>query len=281
MADSLGVLLSRVRAQSLVELGLIAPVLLLLLALTVDLGRVFSMWVVLHNAAREGAYVASYEFSGNTPNLTVSNAVLREGASAGVIASEVTISYSAPLAGDSAGVNIVNVAVTHPFQFLTPLVGSVLGNSINVTGRADFPVRVLPSALSAVPPSTATPTPLPTNTLVPTATPTSAVPPTATPLPAATPTSTAVPTATPLPTATPTSTPVPTATPLPTATPTSTPVPTATPLPTATPTSTPVPTNTPLPTATPTPYAVLGDLTLERTRPTWPRERPPPSSSSR
>lgn len=166
---------ARLRAQSLVELGLLAPVLLLLLGLTVDVGRAFSTWVVLHNAAREGANVASWNFSGSTSNATIVAAVVREGAGVGVVPSQVGIAYS-------AGGDIVDVTVVQPFQPLTPLVHSVLG-SISITGRADFPVRVRPTTPPTVQPST----PLPTTTPVATSTPTPTNTPTNTPTPTPTP----------------------------------------------------------------------------------------------
>ena len=51
------------------------------LLLTVDVGRLFSDWVVITNAAREGAYLASFNYYPNTPNQAISDAVVREGAS--------------------------------------------------------------------------------------------------------------------------------------------------------------------------------------------------------
>ena len=48
------------RGQSLVEFALIAPILLLLIMGTLDLGRVFYVKIALQSAAREGAYFVSY-----------------------------------------------------------------------------------------------------------------------------------------------------------------------------------------------------------------------------
>jgi Flp pilus assembly protein TadG len=45
----------RERGQSLVETAIVFPVLLLLLAAVVDFGRAFDAYIVLTNAAREGA----------------------------------------------------------------------------------------------------------------------------------------------------------------------------------------------------------------------------------
>jgi Flp pilus assembly protein TadG len=56
----------RERGQSLVETGIVFPILLLLLAAVVDFGRAFDAYIVLTNAAREGARWGSVN-----PELTV------------------------------------------------------------------------------------------------------------------------------------------------------------------------------------------------------------------
>src|SRR5205807_2456906 len=61
----------RTGGQSLVELALIAPVLLLLLLFMVDAGRIFADWIALSNAAREGAYLASFNYSGDTTDQAI------------------------------------------------------------------------------------------------------------------------------------------------------------------------------------------------------------------
>lgn len=50
---------SRERGQSLVETAIVVPVLLLLLAAVIDFGRAFDAYIVLTNAAREGARFGS------------------------------------------------------------------------------------------------------------------------------------------------------------------------------------------------------------------------------
>jgi Flp pilus assembly protein TadG len=49
----------RERGQSLVETAIVAPILLLLLAAAIDFGRAFDTYIVLTNAAREGARFGS------------------------------------------------------------------------------------------------------------------------------------------------------------------------------------------------------------------------------
>lgn len=49
----------RERGQSLVETAVVVPILLLLIAAVIDFGRAFDTYIVLTNAAREGARFAS------------------------------------------------------------------------------------------------------------------------------------------------------------------------------------------------------------------------------
>ncbi len=51
---------SRSRGQSIVELALILPVMMLLVASALDLGRMFYSQITITNAAREGVYEAAY-----------------------------------------------------------------------------------------------------------------------------------------------------------------------------------------------------------------------------
>lgn len=167
--------------------------LLLLLLITVDLGRLFADWVVLSNAAREGAYLASFAYK--DPSLldpAIRDTVVREGSAVGITRPEITITYAA---------DIVNVTLTHGFRPFSPFIGSIMGGSVPVKASASFHVPLQPTMPATVLPTPATFTPTPTPTATPTAT--------------ATFTATATPTFTA--TATNTSTPTPPATPTPTA----------------------------------------------------------------
>ena len=66
------------RGQSFVEFALVAPVLLLLLLITLDFGRMFMSYVTLNNAARVAANFGSVNpanFTG-TPNVTTYNTIV-------------------------------------------------------------------------------------------------------------------------------------------------------------------------------------------------------------
>lgn len=101
------------RGQTIVELALVLPVLLLIAAGTMEFGRVLHQYLVVTAAAREGARSAAV---GNN-DATVISAVR---AAATVIDKgelTVTITPSARVRG-----NAVTVTVSNPVQIFTPLI---------------------------------------------------------------------------------------------------------------------------------------------------------------
>jgi Flp pilus assembly protein TadG len=207
--------------QALVEFALVLPVMLSLLLLAVDFGRLFFTYVAVNNAAREASSYAAAHAGDNTYDAddyrdAVASAALREtnaqsqGGAGPMTVSEPTCfapgsgtTMDCHVASDFAGGigNQVRVTVAQPFDFLTPLIGDAFGGQVILTASAVAPVlnrldvSILPGPTQD-PGPTATPTPTPTPTASPTATPTA----TPTLPPGATPTPTAAPTPTPTPT---------------------------------------------------------------------------------
>jgi hypothetical protein len=199
---------SRGRGQSLVEFGLVAPILLLLAIAVWDGGSVLREQVILEQAARDGARVAASDY-GEVPLDVVAEAVRLSAADLPGVTP--TVEYRA---GE------VEVRLTYDHALYTPVLRNLWGGSSGA-------VRLTASAVFFVPQLTPVPGTIVPSTPIPTATPTST--PTSTPVPP-----TATPTRTPTvvvgaPTATRTPTPTATRTPTPTWTPTVTPSPTATP----------------------------------------------------
>lgn len=137
------------KGQSLVELALLLPVLIMLLMGTVDLGRAFYTYVAITNAAREGArYGASFP----TVNSGIRDRVRNEisGTSLSIPDSQIpdptcnayvpgstelgdSESCSAAVAGD-----YITVRVDYPFQFLT---GAILRlGSITMSNSATMAI---------------------------------------------------------------------------------------------------------------------------------------------
>ena len=191
------------RGQSLVELALIAPVLMLLVAATLDLGRVFYSQITIANAAREGVMQAAdtpASFIANTAcNKTTNKVMCRvvneaKGSFVTVAPADVSVACS-PSCATGMG-NTVTVRVNGHFSLITPLLAGFMGGTnLTLTSSASAQIITEPELTAVSPTATPTPTPTPTPTATPTAT------------PAPTATGTGGPTA--APTATPTATPVP------------------------------------------------------------------------
>src|SRR5262245_28276818 len=67
----------RVRGQSVAEFALVFPVIVILVVLVADLGRVFTAGVILESATRNGAEAAALEYERNPPGDPTSPAIDR------------------------------------------------------------------------------------------------------------------------------------------------------------------------------------------------------------
>jgi Flp pilus assembly protein TadG len=191
----------RSRGQALVELAVILPLFLVLLAAGADLARIFHSQVAIESAARAGALEAAAHptsfVSGGTCNTATNRvmcAVLTEstGSFFSISPSDVSVSCDPSPCAEALG-NTVEVQVNGHFSLLTPLLSAFFGGtSITLTQSAAAQIDVRPNISGATPTPTPTPSPIPTGTPIPTPTPT--------PTPTATPTATPVPTPTPTPT---------------------------------------------------------------------------------
>ena len=200
--------------QSLVELVVVLPVLLLILVVAVDLGRVYLGWVTLNNAARIGADFAAtnpsaWEGSGNAALRAKYQQLMMNDAQS--IDCTLPNPLPAPAFLASAPNTYIvggSVRVTLPcsFHLITPFIDNLIGDgagNVPVTASTTFSIRVSYAGTDPIggggnptptpgPTPTAAPTPTPTATPTPTPTPTpdpsaSPVPPTPTPSPSPTP----------------------------------------------------------------------------------------------
>ena len=218
------------RGQALVEFALVAPVMLVIMLLAVDFGRLFFTYVAVNNAAREGAFYAAthasdWDYNQTTFESNVARAAANEANVQGQ-GGEGALSVTAPTcfeptsgttmacntaANFAAGSgNRVSVSASRPFTFLTPLIGDVVGGQLTLSASATAPVlNPAVTQILAIATPTPEPTPTPSPTVAPTPTPTPA------PTPTPSPTTPGIPVPTPTPTPEPTDTPEPTATPIP------------------------------------------------------------------
>lgn len=172
------------RGQSLVELAVILPVVLLVLGFSLDLGRAFLGLVNLQNAVRIGANYAAIHpdanwSSGSDPDRQRYVALINgDVATTNCPLTAVTMpSFSGTTLGST-----VRVSLSCQFRFITPLLTAVLGNQVAMSASTVFPVRSGEYASSAP-----TPTPIPSPSPSPTPPPDPSASPTASPSPSPTP----------------------------------------------------------------------------------------------
>lgn len=107
----------RERGQSLVETAIVLPVLVLLLAAVIDFGRVIDAYIVLTNAAREGARFGSVK-----PSLTVGEVeqiVVDDVLGSGTNITQMTgfnAEQNVTVEGQEEGSEVVKVTVTYQFN---------------------------------------------------------------------------------------------------------------------------------------------------------------------
>ena len=113
-------------AQALIEFALAVSVFMLLVLGTFDLARAYLAYTVLTNASREASRYAAAHY-GQTGWQTASQQAGRNLA-VGVDAAQMTLTVSA--SGSLSG--YVTVTGAYSFHSLTPFVGALLGDPINM-----------------------------------------------------------------------------------------------------------------------------------------------------
>jgi Flp pilus assembly protein TadG len=151
----------RSRGQSVVEFALVLPILLLLLAAAIDLGRLFYAYVAVENAAKEGAFYGarsplcddSTSPSCGDPNnvawhVTNEASNLTDGSGTSLLTSAVACRSSAGVLrqpiNDCVDGDTYQVTVTYPFTLITPLLSNIV--SQNITLGAESQATVISDA---------------------------------------------------------------------------------------------------------------------------------------
>lgn len=178
----------RTRGQALVELALITPLMIVLLAAAIDLGRLFYSGITVTNAAREGAIEASYNptsFQLGQPCNAATNRVMcravNEAASSFVKVAVADVSMTCTPACTTGLGNKVHVTVVGHFSLMTPLLAVFTGGT-DVTLSSTASAQIITPPTTGVP-STPMPTPSPTPSDTPTPDPSGSVPPSGSPTP--------------------------------------------------------------------------------------------------
>ena len=121
----------RARGQSLVELALTLPVLLLFLVGVLDLGRVYFSYMTLVNASREGA---RYGAGSPTDTTGIYTHAINESAGSGIVLTPLSVSIGCA-SGCTSG-NPIRVTVIYDFQLITTYIFN--GASIRLSAYAEF-----------------------------------------------------------------------------------------------------------------------------------------------
>jgi hypothetical protein len=131
------------RGQSLVELAVVLPVLLLLLGGAIDLGRAFFARTAIENAAKEGAFFGATRpecddsASGCGDPANVEWHVENESPGLAVTWTAECFSGSLPVALTACDADdTYRVTVNHRFTLVTPLLGALFGSGIDLTSTA-------------------------------------------------------------------------------------------------------------------------------------------------
>ncbi len=134
----------RHRGQSLAEFVLVLPVLLLLTLVAIDFGRIYLGYINLQNMARIAAnYAATHPTSWGTGD-TYRNQII---ADASAINCTLPESGGEPVVPDPTfpgGTGVLGSArvdLTCSFGVVTPIISNIVGNTVDVSASAEFPVR--------------------------------------------------------------------------------------------------------------------------------------------
>jgi hypothetical protein len=114
----------RARGQSLVELALFLIILLWLLAGAVDFGIAYFTYVVMRDAAQEGALYGSINPSGDIVDRAISSTNT-------ISITDVTVSSTGDCPGDE-----LTVTVTYPYRITMPLTTIFTGPTITLRARS-------------------------------------------------------------------------------------------------------------------------------------------------
>lgn len=128
----------RQRGQAVVELALLLPMLLLCCLGTLDFGRALGTWIVLQNAAREGAFFAASHSTDPTLAADVQTVVQTEGAPwLGGVTVHVVPHGAGPLPVDGTWLEqTAAVTAQQTVRLVTPV---LLGGQVTLTAAAAAP----------------------------------------------------------------------------------------------------------------------------------------------
>ncbi|MBI3748598.1 MAG: pilus assembly protein [Chloroflexi bacterium] len=148
--------------QALVEFALIVPIMLFLLVIAIDFGRLFFSYIQINNASREGAaagIVAPQDTAAITAAAFRDTNVQGQGGENSIVVTATcadpagtTIACTAAQGGSGTG-NTVTVNVRESFSFLTPFIGGFFGGTLPMNASTTATVLGLAANGGSSPPS--------------------------------------------------------------------------------------------------------------------------------
>jgi Flp pilus assembly protein TadG len=121
------------KGQDLVEYALMVPIVLLIVVMIFDLGRVTYAYSVLYNAAREGTRYASVHFE-DTANRTAEVTNYIQTRIPGLESSDLNVDVVWVAVSDPIEPDRVTITLTYPYDPLTPVIAEILGADPFVLG---------------------------------------------------------------------------------------------------------------------------------------------------
>lgn len=134
-----GITVGREAGQAAVELALVLPLLVLILMLIVDFGRVFTTYVALTNAAREGARYCALQHV-RPPASAATNTAGTQDRVQGELDGRIIADTTATECLSVARGQPVTVTVRATFSPLTPFITELAGGPITVQAPATMVV---------------------------------------------------------------------------------------------------------------------------------------------
>jgi Flp pilus assembly protein TadG len=126
--------------QGLVEFALTLPLLILIMVGVLDLGRITATYVILTNAAREGARYGALHQSSGTIQADVSNRAKAEATGSLVDSSQINPIICTPSTCKGSIGDSLKVQVTYPFSFITTYLFAGM-STMNISTSATFEIQ--------------------------------------------------------------------------------------------------------------------------------------------
>jgi PKD repeat protein len=160
---------SKSTGQALVEFALVIPVMLLMLAIAIDFGRLFFSYIEITNAAREGAAFGAHAPSNLTQIQTTAaqeTSTQSQGGEHAITVSTtckdsagMTLANCGLASGGASGAgNTITVNVDEQFSFFTPLIGAIVPNLHLKTNATATVTDYASSSAGSVPATCSPPT---------------------------------------------------------------------------------------------------------------------------